>query len=191
MYHSSTGDLYVKSDVYGFGVVLLEMLTSLRALDTKRPSGQQHLVDWLKPSVSSKRKLKSIMDIRMEGQYSTKPALQAGQLTLKCLESDPKIWPAMTEVVEELEGLEAMKEKPKDCKTKSTHSTPHHHSQHPIHHRAMLLKFDQNIKFHTKQGEEKYFTHKKIVRASFFFFFLDGEPRQIWFYFIFIFFWPK
>ena len=135
MYNSSTGHLYVKSDVYGFGVVLLEMLTGLRALDTKRPSGQQNLVEWLKPSLSSKRKLKNIMDVRMEGQYSTKAALQAGQLTLKCLESDPKSRPAMKEVVEELEGLQAIKEKPKDCKTKSTHSTPHHHSQHPIHHR--------------------------------------------------------
>ncbi|KAK7853405.1 putative serine/threonine-protein kinase pix13 [Quercus suber] len=137
----ATGDLYVKSDVYGFGVVLLEMLTGLLALDTKRPSGQQNLVEWLKPSLSSKRKLKSIMDIRMEGQYSTKATLQAGQLTLKCLESDPKSRPAMKEVVEELEGLEAMKEKPKDCKTKCTHSTPHHHSQHPIHHRFSFFNF--------------------------------------------------
>ena len=112
LYHSSTGHLYVKSDVYGFGVVLLEMLTGLRAFDTKRPSGQQNLVEWLKPSLSSKRMLKSIMDKRMEGQYSTKAALQAGQLTLKCLESDPKSWPAMKEVVEALEGVEAIKEKP-------------------------------------------------------------------------------
>ncbi|KAF3949699.1 hypothetical protein CMV_024464 [Castanea mollissima] len=108
----ATGHLYIKIDVYDFGVVLLEMLTGLRALDTERPSGQQNLVEWLKPSLSSKRKLKSIMDIRMEGQYSTKAALQVGQLTLKCLESDPKSRPAMKEVVEELEGLEAIKEKP-------------------------------------------------------------------------------
>ncbi|KAL0431055.1 UNVERIFIED_CONTAM: putative serine/threonine-protein kinase PIX13, partial [Sesamum radiatum] len=45
--------LYVKSDVYGFGVVLLEMLTGLRALDTRRPSGQHNLVDWLKPLLSN------------------------------------------------------------------------------------------------------------------------------------------
>nr|POE46702.1 putative serine/threonine-protein kinase pix13 [Quercus suber] len=107
----ATGHLYVKSDVYGFGVVLLEMLTGLRAIDEKRPRGQQNLAEWLKPSLSSKRKLKSIMDIRMEGQYSTKAALQAGQLSLKCLESDPKNRPAMKEVVEALEGLEAIKEK--------------------------------------------------------------------------------
>ncbi|KAI7997589.1 putative serine/threonine-protein kinase PIX13 [Camellia lanceoleosa] len=40
-----SGHLYVKSNVYGFGVVLLEILTGLRALDTKQPSGLHNLVD--------------------------------------------------------------------------------------------------------------------------------------------------
>ena len=38
----------------------------------------------------------------MEGQYSTETALLAVQLTLKCLESEPKNRPAMKEVVETL-----------------------------------------------------------------------------------------
>uniref|UniRef100_A0A5B7A1Y6 non-specific serine/threonine protein kinase n=1 Tax=Davidia involucrata TaxID=16924 RepID=A0A5B7A1Y6_DAVIN len=136
----ATGHLYVKSDVYGFGVVLLELLTGLRALNTKRPSGQHNLVDWAKPLLSQRRKLKSIMDARMEGQYSSKAALQAAQLTLKCLETDPKSRPSMKEVVEVLERIEAMKEKPKESKTSSTHSTAHHHGlgQPPIHHHSPL-----------------------------------------------------
>ncbi|KAE8010733.1 hypothetical protein FH972_007074 [Carpinus fangiana] len=133
----ATGHLYVKSDVYGFGVVLLELLTGLRALDSRRPNGQQALVEWRKPCLSSKRKLKTIMDTRMEGQYSSKAALQAAQLTLKCLAFDPKSRPSMKEVVEVLEGIEAMK--PKESKIKSataTHRHGHGHGQQPIHLRS-------------------------------------------------------
>lgn len=118
-----TGHLYVKSDVYGFGVVLLELLTGLRALDTKRPSGQNNLVDWVKPMLCNKRKLRSIMDARMEGQYSSKAALVAAQLSLKCLEGEPKNRPSMKEVVEVLEQVESMKEKPKPSKSKSEPSS--------------------------------------------------------------------
>ncbi|XP_011013448.1 PREDICTED: probable serine/threonine-protein kinase Cx32, chloroplastic [Populus euphratica] len=134
----ATGHLYVKSDVYGFGVVLLEMLSGQRALDTKRPAGQQNLIEWLKPLLSQKKKLKNtVMDARIEGQYSSKAMLQAAQLTLKCLEADPKNRPSMKEVVEVLEQIEAMKEKPKA--TKSTFgpslSKPHRRGEQPNLHR--------------------------------------------------------
>ncbi|XP_062143893.1 probable serine/threonine-protein kinase PIX13 [Alnus glutinosa] len=134
----ATGHLYVKSDVYGFGVVLLELLTGLRALDTKRPNGQQTLVEWRKPCLSSKAKLKTIMDTRMEGQYSSKAAMEAAKLTLKCLAFDPKSRPSMKEVVEVLEGIEAMnKQKPKESKIKSaTTAHRHRHGQQPTHHRS-------------------------------------------------------
>ncbi|KAG9145222.1 hypothetical protein Leryth_008180 [Lithospermum erythrorhizon] len=114
----ATGHLYVKSDVYGFGVVLLEMLTGLRALDTRRPSEQLSLVDWLKPQLSHKStrylksKTKTIMDVRMEGQYSSKAALVAVQLTLRCLASEPRNRPSMSEVVEVLEQIQTMQRVP-------------------------------------------------------------------------------
>lgn len=126
----STGHLYVKSDVYGFGVVLLELLTGLRALDTKRPGGQHNLVDWMKPMLSNKRKLKSIMDARMEGQYSSKAAILTAQLTIKCLEGEPKKRPSMKEVVEVLEQVELIKEKSKPSKSKSE-SSSHRYKQSP------------------------------------------------------------
>lgn len=125
-----TGHLYVKSDVYGFGVVVLELLTGLRALDTKRPNRQEKLVDWVKPMLSNKRKLKSIMDARMEGQYSSKAAILTAQLTIKCLEGEPKKRPSMKEVVEVLEQVELIKEKSKPSKSKSE-SSSHRYKQSP------------------------------------------------------------
>ncbi|PRQ47887.1 putative transferase, protein kinase RLK-Pelle-RLCK-VIIa-2 family [Rosa chinensis] len=107
----ATGHLYVKSDVYSFGVVLLELLTGLRALDTKRPKEQLNLVSWANRLLSNKRYLKTIIDGQMEGQYSFKAASKAGQITLKCLAPDPKNRPSMKEVVEELEQIQAIEEK--------------------------------------------------------------------------------
>ncbi len=58
--------------------------------------------------------MKTLMDVRMKGQYSSQAALQVAHLTLKCLASDSKSRPSMEEVVEALEGIEAMKEKPEE-----------------------------------------------------------------------------
>ncbi|GMI78571.1 hypothetical protein like AT1G76360 [Hibiscus trionum] len=110
----ATGHLYVKSDVYGFGVVLLEMLTGLRALDTNRPSAKHNLIEWTKHSLTEKRKLKKIIDPRLEQQYPIKAALQAGELILKCLESDPRNRPSMEEVLETLRKIDAVNENSKE-----------------------------------------------------------------------------
>ncbi|XP_058090609.1 probable serine/threonine-protein kinase PIX13 [Magnolia sinica] len=137
----ATGNLYVKSDVYSFGVVLLEILSGQRVLDRNRPRGQQNLVDWAKPYLFNQRKLSKVMDPQIEGQYSSKGALQAAQLTLKCLESDPRSRPSMKEVVEALEQIQAIKDKPKESKSSAaaTLTAGHNHSHHrsfsrsPIH----------------------------------------------------------
>ncbi|XP_074585619.1 putative serine/threonine-protein kinase PIX13 [Curcuma longa] len=127
----ATGHLYVKSDVYGFGVVLLEMLTGQRALDSNRPSGQHKLVDWAMPMLGDRRKLARLMDHRLEGQYSSKGAHQAAQLTLNCLASEQKSRPSMKQVVETLESIEAMKARSKNVATRSTHGNSPLHLGHP------------------------------------------------------------
>lgn len=109
----ATGHLYVKSDVYGFGVVLLEMMSGLRALDTKRQGPQHNLVEWAKPLLPNRKRIKTIMDARIEGQYSSKAAMLFSQLTLHCLEAEPRKRPDMKEVVEVLEQINAMKIKSK------------------------------------------------------------------------------
>ncbi|KAL5754302.1 hypothetical protein ACOSP7_022522 [Xanthoceras sorbifolium] len=107
----TTGNLYLKSDVYCFGVVLLELLMGLRVTDPEHPCGEPNLVYWLKPILSQEAKLKTIMDPQMEGQYSSEAALQAAQLSLRCLELDPRSRPSIKQVVEVLKEIEALKNK--------------------------------------------------------------------------------
>lgn len=131
------GHLYVKSDVYGFGVVLLEMLSGQRALDPNRPSGQHNLVEWAKPLLSERRKLARLMDPRLEGQYPSKGAFRAAQLTLKCIASEPKNRPSMKDVVVTLEQVQAIGDKPIESKTKSARPINHHQREpHPMTNRS-------------------------------------------------------
>ncbi|OIT32590.1 PREDICTED: probable serine/threonine-protein kinase NAK [Nicotiana attenuata] len=115
----ASGHLYVNSDVYGFGVVLLEIITGLRVLDLTRPTGQHDLVDWAKPLLPDKRKLRKMMDSKLQGRYPINAAFQIAQLILQCLESDPKTRPSMEQVLECLEQCTAMK------MNKAMHSNEH------------------------------------------------------------------
>ncbi|KAK3000834.1 hypothetical protein RJ639_020692 [Escallonia herrerae] len=134
----ATGHLYVKSDVYGFGVVLVEMLTGLRALDTNRPSGQHNLVDWIKPLLADRRKLTNIMDSRLEGKYPSKAAVHIAQLALTCLGPEPKTRPPMKEVVETLERVSAVNERPRRPRVSSSHNSTYRIGQQPLHQRSPL-----------------------------------------------------
>ncbi|GMP81888.1 hypothetical protein CsSME_00036438 [Camellia sinensis var. sinensis] len=153
--HEFPGHLYVKSDVYGFGVVLLELLTGLRVFDMNRPKGKHYLIEWARPVLPDKRKLSKIMDPGLENHYPSKAAFQAAELIFQCLESEPKNRPSMEEDLETLQQVNAIKIKPKGSKVGAKHTATatqrHQQDRYPprnSHHYG----HDQSLLHHQRYG---------------------------------------
>ncbi|XP_061995509.1 serine/threonine-protein kinase PBS1-like isoform X2 [Rosa rugosa] len=60
--YALTGHLTTKSDVYSYGVVLLELLTGRVPVDMKRPPGEGVLVSWALPHLTDREQVVQIMD---------------------------------------------------------------------------------------------------------------------------------
>ncbi|KAJ9540175.1 hypothetical protein OSB04_026681 [Centaurea solstitialis] len=94
-----------KSDVYSYGVLLLEILTSQKAIDFNRPTNDVNLVTYVKRIVNEER-LVDVIDPTLKKHASTLEidAMKAfGFLAISCLEERRENRPSMEEVSEEID----------------------------------------------------------------------------------------
>lgn len=89
-----------KSDVYSYGVVLLEIITGKKPVDPSFPDGQ-HVVQWVRDHLKSKRDPVDIIDQKLQGLPDTQiqEMLQALGIALLCTSNRPDDRPAMKDVV--------------------------------------------------------------------------------------------
>lgn len=90
--------------------MLLEMLIGKMTMDRSRPTQEHNLVEFARPLLIHNKKLKKIIDPRMDGQYSVRSIRKVASLAYHCLSSNPKGRPTMTEVVDILEVVRNIQE---------------------------------------------------------------------------------
>ncbi|XP_044469134.1 probable LRR receptor-like serine/threonine-protein kinase At5g63710 isoform X2 [Mangifera indica] len=101
----STGKSSEKTDVFGYGITLLELVTGQRAIDFSRLEEEEDvlLLDHIKKLLRENR-LSDIVDKNLKN-YESKEVEIVVQVALLCTQSCPEDRPTMAEVVKMLEGV--------------------------------------------------------------------------------------
>ncbi|CAI9109479.1 OLC1v1009303C4 [Oldenlandia corymbosa var. corymbosa] len=101
----STGKSSEKTDVFGYGIMLLELVTGQRAIDFSRLEEEDDvlLLDHVMKLQREKR-LDAIVDRNLSQNYNIQEVEMMIQVALLCTQASAEDRPAMSEVVRMLEG---------------------------------------------------------------------------------------
>ncbi|GLT36511.1 hypothetical protein SLA2020_108840 [Shorea laevis] len=102
--YTSTGKLTLQSDVYAFGVVLLELLTGRRAVDLNQGPNDQNLVLQVRHILNDRKKLRKVIDPDMaRSSYAMESIAMFANLASRCVRVESGERPSMDECVKELQ----------------------------------------------------------------------------------------
>ncbi|XP_024993810.1 protein NSP-INTERACTING KINASE 3-like isoform X2 [Cynara cardunculus var. scolymus] len=100
----STGQSSEKTDVFGFGILLLELITGQKALDFGRAANQKGvMLDWVK-KLHQEGKLNLMVDKALKHDFDRVELQEMVQVALLCTQFNPSYRPKMSEVLRMLEG---------------------------------------------------------------------------------------
>lgn len=101
-----TGKITTKVDVFSFGVVLMELLTGLMALDEDRSEESQYLAAWFWNIKSDKEKLMAAIDPVLDKKEETFESISIiAELAGHCTAREPGQRPEMGHAVNVLSSL--------------------------------------------------------------------------------------
>ncbi|KAL6201334.1 hypothetical protein ACLB2K_025048 [Fragaria x ananassa] len=101
----STGQSSEKTDVFGFGILLLELITGQKALDAGNGQVQKGMIlDWVR-TLHEEKRLEVLVDRDLKGCFDVTELETCAEFALQCTQSSPNLRPKMSDVLKILEGL--------------------------------------------------------------------------------------
>ncbi|XP_059308461.1 protein NSP-INTERACTING KINASE 3 [Lycium ferocissimum] len=132
----STGQSSEKTDVFGFGILLLELITGQKAVDFGRGANQKGvMLDWVK-KLHVEKKLNLMVDKDLRNDFDRIELEEMVQVALLCTQFNPTYRPKMSEVLRMLEGdglaekWEASQQKVETPRYRTSENTPKRYSDY-------------------------------------------------------------
>ncbi|XP_058220545.1 probable serine/threonine-protein kinase PBL21 isoform X2 [Rhododendron vialii] len=124
--YAMSGKLTLKSDIYSFGVVMLELITGRKAIDSTQKPGEQNLIVWARPFLKDKRKFIQLVDPLLQGRFPLRSLHHAVAITAMCLQEHAHFRPLIGDIVVALEYLasQSHKESPRGVARSPSSSSP-------------------------------------------------------------------
>nr|WIL59944.1 nodulation protein [Melilotus officinalis] len=168
--YASSGKLTEKSDVFSFGVMLLELLTGKRPLDLTNAMDES-LVDWARPllnrALEEDGNFAELVDPFLEGKYNHQEMIRLAACAASSIRHSAKKRSKMSQIVRALEGdvsLEDLKEgmiKSSGHTNAYTSSSPEYDT---VQYNADMMKFRQAIMSSQEFGDSGELPSKDMGR---------------------------
>ncbi|KAL0327066.1 UNVERIFIED_CONTAM: Proline-rich receptor-like protein kinase PERK9 [Sesamum angustifolium] len=106
--YASSGKLTEKSDIFSYGVVLLELITGRKPVDSSQPQGEESLVEWARPLLKlalKRQQFEGLADPRLQGQYADADMFRMVEAAAASVRHSSVKRPKMGQVVRALESM--------------------------------------------------------------------------------------
>ncbi|KAL5846382.1 hypothetical protein ACOSQ3_009906 [Xanthoceras sorbifolium] len=100
--YAENGIVSVRTDVYSFGIVLLQLISGRKVVDSQREE-HQSLRQWAEPLLE-RLAIHELIDPRIGDSYDTYELYLMAKTSYLCIQRNPEMRPSMGEVVRLLEG---------------------------------------------------------------------------------------
>ncbi|KAL0010458.1 hypothetical protein SO802_005566 [Lithocarpus litseifolius] len=105
--YANSGQVTDKSDVFSFGVVLLELITGLRPFDKTQSFPNDSLVEWGRPLLAQALKhgnFEAVVDPRLQNDYEPTELARMVACAAACVRHMARSRPRISQIVRALEG---------------------------------------------------------------------------------------